>query len=73
MERMGLLVGGETARSLREQAGRISACSLKLFREDDAQEGWAAGRVVDSGLRFHVPESAQGSLWEERVVLDEIF
>lgn len=73
MERMGLSVGGETARSLREQAGRISACSLKFFWEDDAQEGWAAGRIVNSGLRFHVPESAQGSLWEERVVLDEIF
>ena len=73
MERMGLSVGGETARSLREQAGRISACSLKFFWEDDAKEGWTAGRIVNSGLRFHVPESAQGSLWEERVVLDEIF
>ena len=73
MERMGLSVGGETARSLREQAGRISACSLKFFWEGDAQEGWSAGRIVNSGLRFHVPENAQGSLWEERVVLDETF
>jgi hypothetical protein len=75
MERMGLSVGGETARSLREQAGRISACSLKFFWEDDARdaEGWAAGRIVNSGLRFHVQEDAQGSLWEERVVLDEMF
>jgi hypothetical protein len=73
MERMGLSVGGETARSLREQAGRISACSLKFFWEGDAQESWSAGRIINSGLRFHVPESAQGSLWEDRVVLDEIF
>lgn len=73
MERMGLSVGGETARSLREQAGRISACSLKFFWEGDTQEGWSAGRIVNSGLRFHVPEDTQGSLWEERVVLDEIF
>src|SRR5690242_10935710 len=29
MERMGLAIGGETARALREQAARISACSLK--------------------------------------------
>jgi Plasmid encoded RepA protein len=28
MERMGLSIGGETARSLREQAARISACTL---------------------------------------------
>lgn len=75
MERMGLSVGGETAHALREQAGRISACSLKFFWEDDARdaEGWAAGRIVNSGLRFHVQEYAQGSLWEERVVLDEMF
>jgi hypothetical protein len=75
MERMGVSVGGETARSLREQAGRISACSLKFFWENEERsaEGWAAGRIVNSGLRFHVKEDAQGSLWEERVVLDEIF
>ena len=33
MERMGLAVGGETAHALREQAARISACSLKFFWE----------------------------------------
>ena len=75
MERMGLSVGGETARSLREQAGRISACSLKFFWEDDTRdaEGWAAGRIVNSGLRFHLSEDNQGSLWEDRVILDELF
>jgi hypothetical protein len=75
MERMGLSVGGETARSLREQAARISACSLKFFWEDDAKgtAGWAAGRIVNSGLRFHTQEDPQGSLWEDRVVLDEVF
>jgi Plasmid encoded RepA protein len=35
MERMGLAVGGETARSRREQSARISACSLKFFWEGD--------------------------------------
>ena len=68
-------VGGETARSLTEQAARISACSLKFFWEDDVRgaDGWAAGRIVNSGLRFHVPGEDQGSLWEDRVVLDEVF
>ena len=73
MERMGLAVGGETARSLREQAARISACTLKFFWEDDDAEGWARGAIVTSGLRFKVPEDGQGSLWEDRVVLDEVF
>lgn len=73
MERMGLAVGGETARGLREQAARISACTLKFFWEDEQHEGWARGAIVSSGLRFKVPESDQGSLWEDRVVLDEVF
>src|SRR5271165_64588 len=73
MERMGLSVGGETARSLREQAARISACTLKFFWEDDQHEGWTRGGIVTSGLRFKVPEDHQGSLWEDRVVLDEVF
>ena len=73
MERMGLSVGGETARSLREQAARISACTLKFFWDDEEREGWARGGIVSSGLRFKVPESDQGSLWEDRVVLDEMF
>src|SRR5580698_10165773 len=63
MERMGLAIGGETAHALREQAARISACSLKFFWEDDTQEGWARGAIVTSGLRFKVPEeNFQGSL-----------
>jgi hypothetical protein len=73
MERMGLAIGGETAHSLREQAARISACTLKFFWENDEREGWARGAIVTSGLRFKVPEDSQGTLWEDRVVLDEVF
>jgi len=73
MERMGLAVGGETAHALREQAARISACSLKFFWEDGGADGFERGAIVRSGLRFHAEDSAQGSLWEDRVVLDEAF
>src|SRR4029077_9403096 len=73
MGRMGLALGCETAPSLREQAARISACTLKFFWEDEEREGWARGAIVTSGLRFKVPEDAQGNLWEDRVVLDEVF
>lgn len=73
METMGLAVGGETARSLREQAARISACTLKFFWEDEDKELWQRGGIVSSGLRFKMPEDGQESLWEDRVVLDETF
>jgi len=70
---MGLAIGGETAHALREQAARISACSLKFFWEDSGADGFERGAIVRSGLRFHAEDSAQGSLWEDRVVLDEAF
>ncbi len=75
MQRMGIGWGGETARAIREQAARISACSLKFFWEDDQTDGWAAGRIVNSGLQFNdvLCGGAQGSFWEDRVVLDENF
>jgi hypothetical protein len=73
MERMGLAIGGETAHALREQAARISACSLKFFWENAGSDGFERGAIVRSGLRFHVEDIAQGLLWEDRVVLDEAF
>jgi hypothetical protein len=73
LERMGLAIGGETVRALREQAARISACTLKFFWENDSAEGWSRGGIVASGLRFKAPAEGQGSLWEDRVVLDEVF
>lgn len=73
MERMGLAIGGETAKALREQAARISACSLKFFWEEGASDGFSRSAIVRSGLRFHAEDNAQGTLWEDRVVLDEAF
>lgn len=74
MAKMGIAWGGETAQALREQAARISACSLKFFWEGADSEGWTASRIVGSGLRFHAREhGTQTSLWEERVVLDQTF
>jgi hypothetical protein len=76
MERMGLAVGGETARSLREQSARISACTLKFFWEGEAGEaarGFKRGAIVDSGLQFAISEDMQGRLWEDQVVLDPVF
>jgi hypothetical protein len=71
--RVAQVIDDDAGRSLREQAARISACTLKFFWEDDEREGWARGAIVTSGLRFKVPEDTQGNLWEDRVVLDEVF
>ena len=76
--RMGLSWGGETGRALREQAARIAACSLKFWWSGADADGWSAGRFVRSGLRFHDRSTAaadprQEELWEDRVVLDEVF
>lgn len=76
LERMGVAWGGETAKAMREQAARISACNLKFFWEDNAAgaNGWLAGRIVNSGMQFHAStETDQGRLWEDRVVLDQVF
>lgn len=73
LERMGMAIGGETVRALREQSARISACTLKFFWENDSVEGWSRGGIVTSGLRFKASVDDQPSLWEDRVVLDEVF
>ena len=74
--RMGLSWGGETGKALREQAARIAACHLRFSWEGDTADGWVKGGFVRSGLRFHArtdDDARQPSLWEDRVVLDEVF
>lgn len=74
--RMGLSWGGETGKALREQATRIAACNLKFYWEGEETDGWVKGGFVRSGLRFHSQnrgDTEQGELWEDRVVLDEVF
>ena len=77
LERMGITYGGETAKALKDQATRISACSLKFFWEDEARggEGWSAGRIVNSGLSFHASSETEGQevLWDDRVQIDDTF
>jgi hypothetical protein len=74
--RMGLSWGGRTGKTLREQAARIAACQLRFSWEGDTADGWMKGGFVRSGLRFHTrdeDDARQPSLWEDRVVLDEVF
>lgn len=78
MGRMGLTVGGETARALRDQARRISACSIKFFwtgmdAEGRMTDGFERSAIVRSGLFFREDDDKQGSLFEDVVSLDETF
>lgn len=73
MERMNVPVGGETARALREQAARISACSLKFFWKGEDAIGWTRGGIVSAGLQFKLRDERQDGLWDDRVILDEFF
>jgi hypothetical protein len=77
-EKMGISFGGETAKAIRDQSKRISACSLKFFwSTEQGGDGFAKGGIVSSGLMFrdqiHKTEDKQGSLFDDRVVLDPIF
>jgi hypothetical protein len=76
MTRMGLSVGGETARGLRDQAHRIAASSIKFFWESKTEEatGMARGNIVEQGLFFgEATRAGEASLFEDRVVLSEMF
>jgi len=79
-ERMGISFGGETAKAIRDQAARINACSLRFFWEtDNGADAFAKGGIVSSGLMFRADSMqrgrapAQGRLFDDLVVLDEVF
>lgn len=81
MGSMGLTVGGETARALREQARRIATCSMRFsWQSAQASAGNATmisnERIIKSGLFFHDGkhgDTRQDSLFEDRVLLDADF
>ena len=81
MVRMGLSSGGETAKALRDQARRISACHIKFFwstmdGEGRRGDGFRNGGIVADGFFFREEdpdEDRQGTLFEDVVTLDEAF
>ena len=79
MTRMGLSSGGETAKALRDQARRISACHIKFFwstvdGEGRRGDGFRKGGIVADGFFFREEEEErQGALFEDVVTLDEAF
>ncbi len=74
---MGLSIGGTTYRMVNDQARRISSCRLTFFTDQSGREIMRHGGFVDGSISLAISsadvEDAQGSLWQERVLLDERF
>src|SRR3954447_24325422 len=78
MGRMGIAVGGETARALRNQAHRIAACSIKFFWtstdiQGRASDGFERGSIIRSGLFFRGEEAEQEGPFDDAVIIDDVF
>lgn len=70
--RMGLSIGGNSYRLVKEQAKRISVCRLTFFGSDGDREVLRNGGFVEGAITMTgTPD--QPSLWQDRVRLDEAF
>jgi hypothetical protein len=74
LDRMGLSVGGQTYRDIREQACRIAACNLTFVWDEARGVGFEKDSIVKGGIHLSGNHNSdQGSLWEDRVLLSEAF
>ncbi|MBK1661683.1 replication protein RepA [Paracraurococcus ruber] len=75
MGRMNLSTGGKTYQLVTEQARRISACRLTFFADRDGLEARHNGAFVQDAITLSglAGEEAQGTLWQDRVRLDDGF
>jgi len=74
LARMGLSAGGQTYRDIKEQVNRISACSLTFSWDGDGASGFEKDSIIRGAVHFAAAtDPAQGSLWEDRVLLGETF
>lgn len=70
--RMGLSIGGNSYRLVKEQAKRISVCRLTFFGGLGDKEVLRNGAFVEGAMTMTgTPE--QPSLWQDRIRLDEAF
>lgn len=73
--RMGLSIGGQTYKSVRDQALRLSACRLTFTWRDGKKVAFQKDSIIKSG--FFIGDSdtdtRQAAFWEDRVVLGDTF
>lgn len=74
LERMGLSIGGQTYRDIREQATRIAACNLTFAWEEGDAMGFEKDSIIKSGVHFSQNGGERPNMpWEDRVRLSEAF
>lgn len=74
LDRMGLSIGGNTYRQVKEQGRRISGCHLTFFH--DRQGGGEIrhnGSFIENALQFSQAAPSQGQLWQDTVELNDKF
>jgi hypothetical protein len=78
MRRLGVPVGGKSYKHIRDQARRLSACTMFLgWNTADGGQATTKTQIINTILlvpsRARADGAPQGSLWEERVELSEAF
>ncbi len=81
LERMGIPIGGNTYRQVKEQANRISRCKLSFqFGNTDQDgnrwEGFENDGIVKNGMSFAMgttDDPRQGLLWNDTIRLTDTF
>jgi hypothetical protein len=76
LDSMGLAIGGKTYKLVNEQARRISACNLTFYADRSGHEIRSKGGFVQAEITMAstlTDVSGQGSLWQDKVLLDENF
>ncbi|WP_348771139.1 replication protein RepA [Azospirillum sp. Sh1] len=76
MERMGVQTGGKNYRDVREQANRISACTLSFHwgRSKDHAPGFRKDNIVEGGIQLYDQgDDDQPRLWVDTVRLSDKF
>ncbi len=72
LNRMGMSIGGRQYDAVRDQAKRISACTLRFIWGDERSSGFDKDSIIKRGLLL-LEHSDQMRLWDEHVVLGETF
>jgi hypothetical protein len=73
LARMGIPHGGKSIKEVREQAERISRCSLTFHVHKGGRAGLLNQHIVDTALFLDRDDPAQGSLFLETARLSETF
>jgi hypothetical protein len=73
LERMGLSYGGESGKAIRDQAARLSACSLRWSWEHNGGDSNHRGAIINSAFTLHDEDGRQDSLFQDTVVIDADF